>query len=62
MDYLFVAQYIVEAKQIMDDANNYRVITPDSADYPHNALHVYRLNADVDRRNSFMWNSLAPEE
>ena len=23
MDYLFVAQYIVEAKQIMDDANNY---------------------------------------
>ena len=39
-----------------------RVITPDSPDYPHNALHVYRLNADVDRRNSFMLNSLAPED
>ena len=39
-----------------------RVVTPDSPDYPHNALHVYRLNADVDRRNSFMLNSLAPED
>ena len=31
-----------------------RVVTPDSPDYPHDALHVYRLNADVDTRNSFM--------
>ena len=30
-----------------------RVVTPDS---PDNALHVYRLNADVDKRNSFMLN------
>ena len=36
-----------------------RVIGPD---YPHNVLHVYRLNTDVDSRNSFMLNSLAPED
>ena len=39
-----------------------RVIAPDNPDYPHNALHVYRLNTDVDRRNSFVLNSLAPED
>ena len=39
-----------------------RVISSDSPDYPNTALHVYRLNADVDRRNSFMLNSLAPED
>ena len=25
LDYLFVAQYIVEAKQVLDDGNNYRI-------------------------------------
>ena len=35
-----------------------RVITPNSPDYPHNVLHVYRLNADVDRRKNFMLNKL----
>lgn len=33
----------------------------DAEDYPTHALHVYRLNADVDTRNSHMLNSLAPE-
>ena len=36
-----------------------RVITSDTSDYPVNALHVYRLNADVDHRNNLMLNSLA---
>ena len=41
-----------------------RVIAPDmySPDYPHNVIHVYRLNTNVDSRNSFMLNSLAPED
>ena len=38
-----------------------RVITSDTSDYPVNALHVYRLNADVDHRNNLMLNSLASE-
>ena len=38
-----------------------RTVTPDSPDYPHNVLHVYRLNVDVDSRNKFMLNNLAPE-
>jgi len=29
--------------------------------YPRNALHVYRLNADVESQNNLMLNSLAPE-
>ena len=29
--------------------------------YPYHALYVYRLNVDVDSRNSFMLNALAPE-
>ena len=29
--------------------------------YPTNSLHVYRLNIDVDERNSHMLNILAPE-
>jgi len=33
----------------------------DAEDYPTLVLHVYRLNADVDTRNSHMLNSLAPE-
>ena len=28
-----------------------RVVNPDSPDYPSEALHVYRLNADVDEHN-----------
>ncbi len=35
-----------------------REIDPDMLDYP---LHVYRLNADVDVRNSYMLDNLAPE-
>ncbi len=29
--------------------------------YPNHALHVYRLNADVDERNITMLNALVPE-
>ena len=39
-----------------------RIITPQSRDYPTHALHVYRLNKDVDDRNKFMLNKLASEE
>ena len=35
-----------------------RVIEPDSADYPIEALHVYRLNDDVDVRNRYMLSNL----
>jgi len=38
-----------------------REMAADAEDYPTHALHVYRLNADVDTRNSHMLNSLAPE-
>ena len=38
-----------------------RELAADAADYPTQALHVYRLNADVDTRNSHMLNNLAPE-
>ena len=37
-----------------------RVITPDSPDYPSEALHVYKLNADVDEHNEHMLNQLPP--
>ena len=36
-----------------------REITADDPNYPTNALHVYRLNSDVDSRNSIMLNKLA---
>ena len=36
-------------------------IAVDAPDYPSQVLHVYRLNADVDARNSHMLNNLAPE-
>ena len=36
-------------------------IAADAANYPSQALHVYRLNADVDKRNSLMLNKLAPQ-
>ena len=38
-----------------------REITAEIITYPTNALHVYRLNADVDIRNSLMLNNLATE-
>ena len=38
-----------------------REITTDSANYPTQALHVYRLNIDVDERNSDMLDSIAPQ-
>ena len=40
-----------------------RVVSSNDNDYPIDALialHVYRLNADVDKRNEDMLNSLAP--
>ena len=36
-----------------------REILPDSPNYPSHVLHVYRLNVDVDTRNSLMLNALA---
>ena len=36
-------------------------VAVDAPDYPTQVLHVYRLNADVDARNSHMLNNLAPE-
>ena len=38
-----------------------REIAADSANYPTQALHVYRLNADVDERNTNMLDSIAPQ-
>ena len=38
-----------------------RVIAPDTPNYPTHALHVYRLNDAVDKRNVYMLNSLASE-
>ena len=38
-----------------------REIAADVADYPIQALHVYRLNADVDTRNTLMLNNLASQ-
>ena len=38
-----------------------REIAPDVMNYPAHALHVYRLNADVDTRNTLMLNNLAPQ-
>ena len=37
------------------------VIAPDTPNYPTHALHVYRLNDAVDKRNVYMLNSLASE-
>ena len=39
-----------------------RVIALESPNYPTQALHVYRLNDSVDKRNDFMLNSLASED
>ena len=38
-----------------------REIAADAMHYPVQALHVYRLNADVDIRNTHMLNNLAPQ-
>ena len=38
-----------------------REVTPDAPNYPHEALHVYRLNVDVDKHSQKMLNALAPE-
>ena len=38
-----------------------REVTSDMPNYPHHALHVCRLNVDVDDRNSHMLNALAPK-
>ena len=37
-----------------------RVIEPDSADYPNEVLHVYKVNVDVDQRDEFMLSKLDP--
>lgn len=38
-----------------------REITQDMPNYPTHALHVYRLNADVDLRNDLMLDNFAPK-
>ena len=38
-----------------------RVITADTPNYPTHALHVYRINKDVNSRNNLMLNNLASE-
>ena len=37
-------------------------ITENCTNYPINALHVFRLNVDVDTRNHVMLNSIASED
>ncbi len=55
-----IAQCTLEDIDILES----RVITcdSDSSSYPINALHVYRLNADVDKHNSEMLNRLTSEK
>ena len=38
-----------------------REIAADAVNYPNQALHVYRLNADVDSRNTLMLDNLVPQ-
>ena len=38
-----------------------RVILSDALNYPTQALHVYRLNADVDKCNALMLDNLTPQ-
>lgn len=38
-----------------------RVATDHQSDYLHDALHVYRLNKDVDEQNAATLNQLAPK-
>ena len=37
-----------------------RTIADDDPNYPHDSLHVYRLNKDVDEQNILKLNELAP--
>ena len=37
-----------------------REVSPDTSSCPTEALHVYRLNVDVDDHNKNMLNALAP--
>ena len=37
------------------------IIPNDAVNYPTQALHVYRLNVDVDSRNALMLDNLAPQ-
>ena len=39
-----------------------RIVKPDSPNYPNEALHVYRLNKDVDYRNDLMLNRLVSKD
>ena len=41
---------------------NSRSIEDDHLNYLHDSLHVYRLNADVDKQNVSKLRELAPEE
>ena len=36
-----------------------RTVTLNETIYPNNALHVYRLNVDVDAKNNSMLDSIA---
>ena len=38
-----------------------RCIAAGEVNYPTQALHVYRLNSDVDSRNALMLDNLAPD-
>ncbi len=38
-----------------------RELSPNVPNYPKQALHVYKLNVDVDKRNCVMLNDLAPQ-
>ena len=44
------------------DVLRLRVIKQDDPNYPIHALHVYRVNKDVDTRNKVMLNSIASED
>ncbi len=51
------------AKCTSDDVSilKSREISQDSDNYPTDSLHAYKLNVNVDERNSHMLNALAPE-
>ena len=39
-----------------------RTVEDSDPEYPHDSVHVYRLNKDVDQDNLLKLNHLAPEE
>ena len=49
------------ALQMILKSSNLDKLAADAVNYPTQALHVYRLNADVDTRNTLMLNNLAPQ-